>query len=111
VLYVSGTLWHLLCPKQAFWVPYYLRFIIFINDLSEIIPNGTNTALCAHNTKLHRSILSLSDCVDLHKGLKNINVRSQQSNMKFNAASFNFLQLHANKTNGRIAELLSIIVV
>jgi hypothetical protein len=38
-------------------------FVICINDLPEIIPNETNTALYADDTILHRSISSLSKAV------------------------------------------------
>ncbi|CAB4013342.1 Hypothetical predicted protein [Paramuricea clavata] len=62
-----------------------LLFVIFINDLLEFIPNGTNTALFADDTKLHRNISSLTDCEGLQQALSNINIWSQQSNMKFNS--------------------------
>ena len=75
-----------------------LLFVIFINDLPEIIPNGTNTALFADDTKLHRNISSLTDCEGLQQALSNINIWSQQSNMKFNSTKCKgFSPLHASK--------------
>ncbi|CAB4028943.1 Hypothetical predicted protein [Paramuricea clavata] len=70
-----------------------LLFVIFINDLPEIIPNGTNTALFADDTKLHRNISSLTDCEGLQQALSNINIWSQQSNMKFNSTKCKVLTI------------------
>ena len=70
-----------------------LLFVIFINDLPEIIPNGTNTALFADDTKLHRDISSLTDCEGLQQALSNINIWSQQSNMKFNSTKCKVLTI------------------
>ena len=70
-----------------------LLFVIFINDLPEIIPNGTNTALFADDTKLHRTISSLTDCEGLQKALSNINIWSQQSNMTFNSTKCKVLTI------------------
>ncbi len=70
-----------------------LLFVIFINDLPEIVPSGSNTALYADDTKLHRSISSLSDCEDLQQALNNINAWSIQSNLKFNATKCKVLTI------------------
>jgi hypothetical protein len=58
-------------------------FVIFINDLHEIIPNGTNTALYADDIKLYRSISFLTDCEGLQQALSNINNWSQHSSHHF----------------------------
>ena len=70
-----------------------LLFVIFINDLPEIIPNGTNTALFADDTKLHRTISSLTDCEGLQQALSNINIWSQQGNMTFNSTKCKVLTI------------------
>ena len=39
-----------------------LLFVIFINDLPDVIHEQTSTALYADDTKLHHTILSVKDC-------------------------------------------------
>ncbi|KAL9962114.1 hypothetical protein ACROYT_G031188 [Oculina patagonica] len=46
-----------------------LLFVIFINDLPDVIHEETSTALCAADTKLHRTILSVNDCAILQQDL------------------------------------------
>ena len=38
-----------------------LLFVIFINDLPEVVQNGTKTALYADDTKLHQTITTIND--------------------------------------------------
>ncbi|CAB4012599.1 Hypothetical predicted protein [Paramuricea clavata] len=75
-----------------------LLIVICINDFPEIVPNGTNTALYADDTKLHRSISSLSDCKYLQQTLDSINIWNQQSNLKFNAKKRKVLIITRKKT-------------
>jgi hypothetical protein len=60
-----------------------LLFVIFINGLPEFIPNQSKTALFADDTKLYRSISTISDRESLQRDISSLNDWSQNSNMKF----------------------------
>jgi hypothetical protein len=75
-----------------------LLFVIFINDLPEFIPNQSKTALFADDTKLYRSILSISDCESLQRDISSLNDWSQNSNMKFNALKCKVLTITRKKS-------------
>ena len=49
-----------------------ILFIIFINDLPRVLPDGTLTALYADDTKLYRSVLSYLDADKLQQALTNL---------------------------------------
>ena len=74
-----------------------LLFVIFINDLPEFIPNQSKTALLADDTKLYRSIPSISDCESLQRDISSLNDWSQNSNMKFNALKCKVLTITRKK--------------
>ena len=42
-------------------------FVLFINDLPDVMPSGTQTALYADDTKLYRCVVSFSDCEQLQQ--------------------------------------------
>ena len=86
----------LACPKGASLVLCYLSF--FINDLPEFIPNQSKTALFADDTKLYRSISSISDCESLQRDISSLNDWSQNSNMKFNASKCKVLTITRKKS-------------
>jgi hypothetical protein len=92
VLYLSGPLSPPVCPMQGSILG-RLLFVIFINDLTEIILDGTNTALYADDTKLHRSISSLSECKNLQQTIGSFNIWSRQNNSKFNAKKCTVLRI------------------
>jgi hypothetical protein len=75
-----------------------LLFVIFINDLPELIPNQSKTALFADDTKLYRSISSISDCESLQRDISSLNYWSQNSNMKFNALKCKVLTITRKKS-------------
>ena len=51
-----------------------LLFVIFINDLPDVVQNGTEAALYADDTKLHNTISSTDDCKCLQQSLTNLNI-------------------------------------
>ena len=75
-----------------------LLFVVFINDLPEFIPNQSKTALFADDTKLYRSISSISDCESLQCDISSLNDWSQNSNMKFNALKCKVLTITCKKS-------------
>ena len=75
-----------------------LLFVIFINDLPDVIHEQTSTALYADDTKLHRTILSVKDCAILQQDLTSLNTWSHESNMKFNASKCKVLTIMRKKT-------------
>jgi len=68
-------------------------FVIFINDLPDVIHEQTSTALYADDTKLHCTILSVKDCAILQQDLTSLNTWSHESNMKFNASKCKVLTI------------------
>ena len=46
-----------------------MLFLLFINDLPDVIPTTTSVGLYADDTKLFKSITSYEDCVQLQKAL------------------------------------------
>ncbi|CAB4029413.1 Hypothetical predicted protein, partial [Paramuricea clavata] len=75
-----------------------LLFVIFINDLPDVVQNGTETALYADDTKLHNTISSTDDCKCLQQSLTNLNCWSVQNNIRFNASKCKVLTITRKKT-------------
>ena len=63
-----------------------MLFIIFINDLPDVLLDRTMEALYADDTKLYWSIISVSDCEHLQQALTNLDAWSRDRNIKFNAS-------------------------
>ena len=63
-----------------------LLFIIFINDLPDVVQHGTETAMYADDTKLQHKITSTDDCKCLQQSLTNLNSWSTQNNIRFNVS-------------------------
>ena len=61
-------------------------FVLFINDLPDVMPCGTQTVLYADDTKLYRCVASFSDCEQLQQALYNYNKWSDENNIKFNVS-------------------------
>ena len=57
-----------------------LLFVIFINDLPDVLPGETNSALYADDTKLYRNIQSVADCACLQQASTNLDTWSRVSN-------------------------------
>ena len=75
-----------------------LLFVIFINDLPDVVQNGTETALYADDTKLHNTITSTDDCKCLQQSLTNLNCWSVQNNIRFNAPKCKVLTITRKKS-------------
>ncbi|XP_073243955.1 uncharacterized protein [Porites lutea] len=75
-----------------------LIFVIFINNLPDVVHEQTNTPLYADDTKLHRTIVSVKDCDILQQDLANLNTWSYVSNMKFNASKCKVLTVTRKKS-------------
>ncbi|CAB4006426.1 Hypothetical predicted protein, partial [Paramuricea clavata] len=73
-------------------------FIIFINDLPDIIHNGTEIALFADDTKIHRHIISTRDCESLQHSLVKLHLWSMKNNLFFNASKCKVLTVTQKKT-------------
>ena len=82
-----------------------LLFVIFINDLPDVIHEQTSTALYADDTKLHRTILSAKDCAILQQDLTSLNTWSHESNMKFNASKCKVLTITRKKHEYHLGEV------
>ena len=72
-------------------------FIIFINDLPDIIHTGTKTALYADDTKLHRNIFSARDCDSLQESLVKLDSWSMEKKLFFNASKCKVLTITRKK--------------
>jgi hypothetical protein len=77
------NMWLLVCLRAAYW-DFCCLLIIFINDLRNAMPQTTNVALYADDTKSFRGITSEGDCCDLQQALSNLSTWSSNNNISFN---------------------------
>ena len=72
-------------------------FVLFIDDLPDVMPSGTQTALYADDTKLYRCVVSFSDCEQLQQALYSYNKWSDENNIKFNVSKCKILSVTRKK--------------
>ena len=75
-----------------------ILFVIFINDLPDVLLDGTMAALYADDTKLYRNITSVSDWERLQQALTNLDAWSRDCNIKFNASKCKVLTVTRKKS-------------
>ena len=73
-------------------------FVIFINDLPDILPDETLAALYADDTKLYKSITSVGDCESLQQALTDLDCWSRDNNLDFNESKCKVLTITRKKT-------------
>ena len=61
-----------------------ILFVIFMNDLPDILPDETLAALYADDTKLYKSITSIGDCENLQQALTELDQWNRENNLDFN---------------------------
>ena len=70
-----------------------MLFLLFINDLPDIIPPPTSTGLYADDTKLYNAVKSSHDCDHLQQALSYADDWSKQSNIDFNVSKCKVLTI------------------
>ena len=69
----------------------------FINDLPGVLPEGTQTAVYADDTKVFSPISSVADCEQLQQALTNLHSWSHDNNIRFNASKCKVLTITCKK--------------
>ena len=75
-----------------------ILFVIFINDLPDILPDETFAALYADDTKLYKSITSVGDCESLQQALTDLDCWTRVNNLNFNESKCKVLTITRKKT-------------
>ena len=75
-----------------------MLFILFINDLPDVISPPTSTGLYADDTKLYNAIKSSQDCDHLQEALSHADGWSKQSNIDFNVSKCKVLTISRQKS-------------
>ena len=75
-----------------------MLFLLFINDLPDVIPPPTSTRLYADDTKLYNAIKSCQDCDHLQEALSYANGWSKQSNIDFNVSKCKVLTISRRRS-------------
>ena len=75
-----------------------MLFLLFINDLPDVIPPSTSTGLYADDTKLYKAITSRQDGDHLQEALSHADIWSKQSNIDFNASKCKVLTISRRKS-------------
>ncbi|CAB4041741.1 Hypothetical predicted protein, partial [Paramuricea clavata] len=70
-----------------------MLFVIFINDLPDVVPDCISTGLYADDTKLYRNVSTIGDCKKLQDALTELSSWSYQNNMNFNASKCKVLSI------------------
>ena len=81
-------------PQGSFLGP---LFVIFINELPDILPDETLAALYADGTKLHKSITSIGDCENLRQTLTDLDQLNRENNLDFNDSKCKVLTITRRK--------------
>ena len=74
-----------------------MLFLLFINDLPDVIPPTTSTGLYADDTKLYTAITSRQDCDNLQEALSYVDDWSKESNINFNTSKCKALTISRRK--------------
>ena len=74
-----------------------ILFVIFINDLPDILPDETLAALYADDTKLYKSITSIGDCENLQQALTELDQWNRENNLDFNDSKCKVLTITRRK--------------
>ncbi|CAB4026866.1 Hypothetical predicted protein, partial [Paramuricea clavata] len=74
-----------------------MLFLLFINDLPDIIPPTTSKGLYADDTKLYTAITSRQDCDNLQVALSYVDDWSKESNISFNTSKCKALTISRRK--------------
>ena len=72
-------------------------FVLFINDLPGVLPEGNQSALFADDTKVFSSISSVTDFERLQQALTNLHSWSHDNNIPFNASKCKVLTITRKK--------------
>ena len=75
-----------------------ILFVIFINDLTDILPDATLAALYADHTKLYKSITSVVDFESFQQALTDLDCWSRDNNLNFNESKCKVLTITREKT-------------
>ena len=76
-----------------------LLFALFIDDIHEVVSDGTHITLYTDDTKIWRKISFYSDCVTLNKDITALLNRSVRSKMKFHPSKCKVLSSSLKRTN------------
>ena len=79
-----------------------LFFVLFINDMSECIQEGTNIALYADDTKIWRKIINWSDHEILQRDIDALHSWAQRNKMKFHSKKCKVLSVYNKATEGNV---------
>ena len=74
-----------------------MLFLLFINDLPDVIPTTTSAGLYADDTKLYKSITPYEDCVQLQEVLTDAENWSKDSSISFNPSKCKVLCITRRK--------------
>ena len=74
-----------------------MLFLLFINDLPDVIPPTTSTGLYADDTKLYTAITSREDCDNLQEALSYVDDWSKEFNINFNTSKCKALTISRRK--------------
>jgi hypothetical protein len=73
-------------------------FVLFINDLPDILPYEKMAALYAHDTKVYNPIRSIADCEKVQQALTNLECWRRDNNLGFNSSKCKVLTITRKKS-------------
>ena len=79
-----------------------LFFVLFINDMSKCVSEGTHIALYADDTKIWRNIINWSDHEILQHDINALHSWAERNKMKFHPDKCKVLSISNKKTENRI---------
>ena len=75
-----------------------MLFLLFINDIPDVLSDGDSMSLYDDDAKLFRTIKSLDDCAHLQETLSKSEQWSQEANINFNASKCKVLTISRRKS-------------